>query len=349
MDILGINVDSVIDFGRDVADFFGVSGSSSGCSSPEAVDLGRVSETLASDLIVLSRPEVDAIMSMNPGHGNACAMVDLPSGETATFWNNAAQYIIDTKYSTDFRNEDPNGLGASLARLSRNQHDEVISRLAARLAELGRPYNVMPEREYAWACSHGIWFNPLPFPSFELNVSRNQIALIIADVLENVPAETAAAGPACEEPNVCMVPPIDLPAFFVVSSLSPNSGRQDESVTVTISGTPINFFGEDNALPEGLEIDLGEGITVTEISRTSNGNLQAELQIARDADRTTRPLLITVNGAFSGTLCNAFTVERRASSGSHGHRAMTPAVETTEPQPEPQQPSGLNFGSRDGI
>ena len=78
-----MDLDTIVNWGRDLLGISYSSGSTTGCSTPDVVDRGPASTAPASDPITLSRPEVDAIMAMTPGRGNACGLIALTSNLAA--------------------------------------------------------------------------------------------------------------------------------------------------------------------------------------------------------------------------------------------------------------------------
>jgi hypothetical protein len=306
----------------------------------------------AADPITLEQPEVDAIMAMNPGRGNSCNMHNLYQGPNTDFWNDTAQYIIESKFSNRVRNEDTLGIRDALAELAPNQRQEVINLLAAELRNQGDPLSVVGEREYSVSCARGLFAFPQAFPTMRLNVSYTQLLGMIDTARTTVQAEFAC------EPRLN----VDLPHLFAISEFSPDSGAQGSKVTLTLSGEAINFFGENNALPEGLTLDLGAGITVGEITRTEEGNLQTTINISATAARSEREVILRVaDQELAAQIgCYNFTVTQGQVSRPEPAPAPVPVTRpeptprpaprpVTKPVPQPAQPSGLSFGSKKGI
>ncbi len=288
----------------------------------------------ASDPITLERPEIDAIMNMNAGRGNACSMHEMYQGPNTDFWNDAALYIIGSKFSPSVRNESAHGITQALVQLEPNQINDpkggVIALLAAELIKIGDPVACLGERDYALGCARNLFALTEPFPTMKLNVSYNGLLQIIDAAKTNIAAESLT----CPESK----PDVDLAHFFAISEVSPPTGAQGSEVELTIVGTGINFFGEDNSLPKGLEIDLGSGITMGKIKRNEAGALQVILKIADNAELSVRDVIIKIadQGYHANIGCFAFEVVR----GTGRKVVIRPAPESAPaPAPAPRPTS----------
>jgi hypothetical protein len=85
-----------------------------------------------------------------------------------------------------------------------------------------------------------------------------------------------------------------------VTSLSPNSGTQGQSLSITINGT--NF-------QSGATCSFGTGVTVTSCTFSSSSRLIAAAVIAGSAISGSRNVTISNPSGLSGTLTNGFSVQ----------------------------------------
>jgi RHS repeat-associated protein len=85
-----------------------------------------------------------------------------------------------------------------------------------------------------------------------------------------------------------------------ITSVSPNTGSQGRSISVTI-------VGQNTAFTNASVIDVGSGISASNIVATDATHLGAQLTIANNAALSTRSLRVTT-GSQVVNLANAFTV-----------------------------------------
>jgi len=323
-----------------------------GCNYTPAPAYDPAPASSGASPITLERSEIDAIMNLTAGRGNACEIHDLPPGPNPdNFWNDAARYIIETKFSATGRNESGHGVREALNALSEDQRNEVINRLATILRDgeeaqdnrpeilaMGHPLSVLGEHAYALGCARGsVLILNGPFPAMSVNVTYAALLTMITAASLTIPAEA----PASSTP----APAVDLPHIFVITDISPQSGARASTVTLTISGNAdnhINFFGADNALPQGLALDLGDGITVGNPTRTETGNLQFSLTITNNAEQGHRPIALNVadqaTPAYIG--CYSFEVTRGITAPAPANTA--PAPTNTAPAPANTAPAPTN-------
>jgi hypothetical protein len=98
-----------------------------------------------------------------------------------------------------------------------------------------------------------------------------------------------------------------------ITSISPNTGKQGEVVSVTVSGQFTHFA------PGLTQVALGGGVTAGSIVVADETSLTAQLTIAAAATVGSRTLTITT-GSEIATLNNAFTV----TAGTPALAAITP-------------------------
>jgi RHS repeat-associated protein len=90
------------------------------------------------------------------------------------------------------------------------------------------------------------------------------------------------------------------PGTPVITSINPNTGRQGQSLAITVTGQYTHFV-------QGASVDLGAGVTVSSVAVTSSTVLIAQLNIASTATAGPRTLTVTT-GVEVVTLNNAFTI-----------------------------------------
>ena len=92
---------------------------------------------------------------------------------------------------------------------------------------------------------------------------------------------------------------LNISATLTLTSVSPNTGQQAQSLNVTLTGT--NFLS-------GATCSFGAGITVNSCAFSSSSQLLANIAISSTAAAGTRSVIVTNPDGQSTTLANAFTV-----------------------------------------
>jgi hypothetical protein len=171
-------------------------------------------------------------------------------------------------------------------------------------------------------------------------ISSNQISANI----------TIAADAATGTRDISVTVPggsFTLPAGFSVkqalptlTSLSPNNGNQETTLTITLSGTYLTGT---------TEVQMGNGIAINSFNVLSSGQLSANISIISGATTGSRDVAVTTPGG-SFTLPNGFTVKQAlpvitSISPDHGGQGATLTVTITGKNFNGA--ANLNFG--DGI
>jgi hypothetical protein len=327
-----------------------------GCRpAPQPTPAAAGQQTLSSNQpVFLTGVEVNAIMAMRAERGDRCTLAALTTAEQIQrFWTDAARYILETKYSTNGRNEYPD-IATAYEGLAPNQKAEVISRLAIMLNSLGAPYGLLNQLNFTGACSPGLFIANTPFPNMVLSsVTNGQLLRLITTVRDGIAAEGQPAGPAgpatCDETAAGALLRGDAAlrarmlreygggfSIFDVDdrtgTVRPYQVRVGDS-TLTLRGEAFNF---DRELPTGLQVTFsGSGVnrTAQPITLNDDGSLSVPITVAQGTPGGRHDITLTFPRAgqsdFSSTLTGGLEV--LADRPAAVRRPVTPTDEGAAP------------------
>jgi hypothetical protein len=328
-----------------------------GCRpSPQPISAAAGQQTLSSNQpVFLIGDEVNAIMAMRAERGDRCTLDALTTTEQIQrFWTDAARYILDTKYSTNGRNEYPD-IATAYEGLAPNQKAEVIRRLATMLNSLGAPYGLLNLLDFNGACSRGLFIANTPFPNMVLSsVTNGQLLRLITTVRDEIATEGQPSGqpvPAvCDERAARALLRGDAAllarmlreygggfSIFDVDdwtgTVRPYQVRVGES-TLSLRGEAFNFGGQ---LPTGLEVTFsGSGVnrTTQPITLNGDGSLSVPITVAQGTPGGRHDITVTIpregQGSFSQTLTGGLEV--LADRPAAVRRQPTPTDEGAAPR-----------------